>query len=86
MRNAAVAKGTDHLGDDDLIAIEPLRLDSQFGLQGALHDGLGKLLQNPVLADQVFRFLLIGKQKIDQVGLYYFAFGHVFPCRRQCPA
>jgi hypothetical protein len=51
----------------------------QFGLQGAFHDRLGELLENPVLANQVFRFLLIGEQQIDQVGLGYFAFGHIFP-------
>jgi hypothetical protein len=62
------------------------KVKCQFGLQRALYNRLGKLLENAVLADQVFRLLVIGKQQVDQVRQYYFAFGHVFPYGRQCPA
>jgi hypothetical protein len=62
------------------------QVNSQFGLQSPLYNGFGELLENAVLTDQVFRFLVIGQQTVDQVGFYYFAFGHVFPWRRQSPA
>lgn len=42
---------------------------------------LGALLQDAVLTDQVFPFLVIGEQQIDQVGLCHFAFGHIFSLR-----
>jgi len=52
------------------------QVNRQFGLQCTLHNGFGQLLEYPVLTKQVFRFLVISQQSINQVGLYYFAFGH----------
>ena len=60
-----------------------IQMGSQLGLQCALHDGLGEQLQNPVLSDQTFRFLVIGVKNINQVRLCNCAFG--YPCRRQWP-
>lgn len=81
---AAVAGVAAVVGDGCMLVVA--QVNRQFGLQRALHDGLGELLENVVFAEQVFRFLVIGLQTVDQVGLYYVAFGHIFPCRRQCPA
>src|SRR6478672_2617704 len=52
------------------------RILSSKPVQCTLHNGFGQLLEYPVLTKQVFRFLVISQQSIDQVGLYYFAFGH----------
>jgi len=35
------------------------------GLQGALHNGLGDLLEQAVFADQVFGFLVVSQQLVD---------------------
>jgi hypothetical protein len=40
---------------------------SHFDLQGTLNKHLGELLEQAIFANQVFRFLVVGKQAVRQL-------------------
>ncbi len=52
------------------------------GLQRPLHQGLGELLEQPVLANQVFRLLVISQQgSIRSAGRAFFSTVIIAPCK-----
>ena len=71
---AGAVTGVAHgIGDWVIFAMPKVR--GHFGLQGTLHSGLGELLEQAMLANQVFGFLVVGDQAVGQLDQWGSAFG-----------
>ena len=62
---------------DGLMFVMP-KVRGHLGLQGALYNSLGQLLEQAVLANQVFGFLVASQQLVNQIQRWCFlCYGHV---------
>ena len=75
LATAAVTRVANGIGDRLVLVVTEML--GHFGIERLLHEQLGQLLQKAVLADQIFRLLVVGQQRGQQLlGYFLLACSH----------